>query len=347
MSSKAVTKSVDRTSELIESISQNPRIMVSFESDKWIYKSHFGRHKLYWWSKGIVAKFPLRKHVYFHLLWKFLRGYSDSTEIPAQITFVINGYLATQDLRHTTLILWSNYDINNHPVLSKYFQLSNVITKIYNPFELAKGTPLENKTHILEQQDERVYSDGDLFRLLALHKYGGVYLDSDVILLRDFTPLLSQEFVYYWGDIAVSSLQMNGAVMHAFARSHWIYLLLSELPYMCTGGFCWGRDLYSKVYHAHNPNVTVFPCLMFDPDWYLDEEVGHAPFILFERKVETATYKLNDLYDGVFAYHWHGRFDWKVEKGSKRDQFAKIHALKIKERLPEFRPHIGHLNITL
>ena len=37
-------------------------------------------------------------------------------------------------------------------------------------------------------------------RLLVLHKYGGVWVDMDVVFLRDFKPLLDQEWMYMWGS---------------------------------------------------------------------------------------------------------------------------------------------------
>ena len=35
-------------------------------------------------------------------------------------------------------------------------------------------------------------------RLVLLHNYGGVYFDADVLLLRDFAPILGQQFLYKW-----------------------------------------------------------------------------------------------------------------------------------------------------
>jgi len=325
----------------LEDTSQNTPIVVSIEKDPWIYSGHNATNKLYWWSKSIVAKKPLNRDVLFHVLWKFLGTYSDTAPVPPHISSLINSFLATQDLRRTTLILWSDNDLKSHNTLSKYFELPNVKTRVYVPLDLAKGTPLEGRTEILDETDDLVWSDGDLFRLLVLHKYGGVYVDNDVILLRNFTPLLNQEFLYYWGTTIEPEVQMNGAVMHAFQNSSWIYLLLTELPNMCVGGWCWGRALYNRVYYLYHPNVTIFPAVMFDPDWFEDFEVdpygGHAAYELFERNNETKSYRRDDFYDGVFAYHWHGRFSSVVEKGSKRDMLSRIHVNIVKQKMPHLQ----------
>jgi mannosyltransferase OCH1-like enzyme len=35
---------------------------------------------------------------------------------------------------------------------------------------------------------------GDLFRMLVLYRYGGIYVDFDSILFSDFGPMLGKEF---------------------------------------------------------------------------------------------------------------------------------------------------------
>lgn len=336
-------KELSRDWALRTGIPDNPVVNVSWKKDDWIYSTHGGPNKMYWWSKNITAKYPLNHQVYFHTLWKFLGAYHDDIELPNHILFVFNSYLATQDLENTRLIFWTNYNVSNHKILKTYFSLPYIMTKVYNPKELSIGTPVEKMNWILEQQDSIVYSDGDLFRLLAIYQYGGVYFDCDTVLLRDFTPLLSQQFLYQWDTYKSRKALMNGAVIHSFPKSKWVYLLLKELPTMCVGQVCWGKDLYKKVYYKYQPDHTIFPCFMFDPDWYLFGTFGESPrrtyaFDYFEKRSENPSYQLNDLYDGIFAYHWHGRWKSEVEKGSKRDQISKLHLQIIKSKLPEFNP---------
>ena len=49
------------------------------------------------------------------------------------------------------------------------------------------------------------------------HRYGGLYLDGDTILLRDMSPLLGMEFVYNWGNDCTLA---NGAIMRLHAGVH-------------------------------------------------------------------------------------------------------------------------------
>jgi len=113
------------------------------------------------------------------------------------------------------------------------------------------------------------------------------------------------------------------------------------MPTQCYGGWCWGNPLYGRVWYC-NPDMTIFPCFLFDPDWYIDQELDRwgmtFPFSLFEKKQETTTFKLDDLYDGVFAYHWHGRFSSPEENGSKKQMFRKMHIDEVKRKIPFFDP---------
>ena len=55
----------------------------------------------------------------------------------------------------------------------------------------------------------------DVMRLLVLEQYGGVYFDTDVEVLRDFTPLLGDEgFLGFENDRFVNSGQVFGAQAH-------------------------------------------------------------------------------------------------------------------------------------
>ena len=54
----------------------------------------------------------------------------------------------------------------------------------------------------------------DYMRFYILYHYGGVYLDTDVELLKDISPLLSENFMGFEGENRVAS----GLIMHACAE---------------------------------------------------------------------------------------------------------------------------------
>ncbi len=221
----------------------------------------------------------------FHWCW---RG---AAPITRKHMLSINSFKATQDPA-SKLIIWSDRE---RPGLD---------VRIYDPIQEAKGTPLEGKMKWLTANDDKGWADGDLFRILVLYKYGGVYFDCDMVLLRDFSPLLSQEFMYQWG----SEMHIqNGALMHVRKGSKFASDLMEEL---CKskprpGTTNWSYRLYKKV-RKKNKDYTIFPGGFFNPEW----QDAESPFEPFKKK----EFK---MYEGSFAWHWHNKWDEPIEKGCK------------------------------
>ncbi len=72
----------------------------------------------------------------------------------------------------------------------------------------------------------------ELGRLWALHKYGGVYLDEDVEVLKPLDPLLDSPFFIGWED----SHMINGAVIGSMQAGATITALLEAFPVNSDGG---------------------------------------------------------------------------------------------------------------
>ncbi|KAJ8594155.1 hypothetical protein M405DRAFT_809600 [Rhizopogon salebrosus TDB-379] len=50
----------------------------------------------------------------------------------------------------------------------------------------------------LNLEDKKEWVDGDLVRLLVIWTYGGAWIDMDVLITLDLSPLLKHEFVMQW-----------------------------------------------------------------------------------------------------------------------------------------------------
>jgi hypothetical protein len=174
----------------------------------------------------------------------------------------------------------------------------------------------ERKDTILESsgpdsfEDELCYLEGDLFRLLILHKYGGIYIDMDVLVLRDMSPLNHLEFLYQWGTSGTTenepTMKMNGAIMRLNARSdlslEYLELILETPPQKDT--FCWGSDMYSNI---RRNRVLCLPGVWFDSEWGF-EATENNPF----GEVDAV-----DMFGGAYAWHWHNRWDAIICNKSK------------------------------
>lgn len=71
---------------------------------------------------------------------------------------------------------------------------------------------LNSNLYIKKAYAEKKYAFvSDYMRFFILYKYGGVYLDTDVELIKDVTPLLKESFMGFEGDDRVNS----GLIMNA------------------------------------------------------------------------------------------------------------------------------------
>jgi len=246
--------------------------------------------------------------VTFHFYWRVPREFSRKQILP------IKSAIVSQNRKNTKFILWSNIDLSTNPYVEPL--LPYIETRIWDVKEESKNTPLDN-TNVLNGQldDSLCYLGGDLFRLLCLHKYGGVYIDMDVVVLRDFEPILQHEFMYQWGSSGTTGsepeLKQNGAVMRLTSYSQLSYDLLNELTNTRANPqtTCWGSELYHKVWR-NNKNWITFPCAWFNTEWGLPET--EQPF-----KKNFEGNESSELFDGAFAWHWHNRWDEEIQDGCK------------------------------
>jgi hypothetical protein len=181
---------------------------------------------------------------------------------------------------------------------------------VYSVEEEVRGTALEQFPAIYRQQDRKVWRDGDLFRILALHNYGGVYVDMDMVLLRSLGALLGKEFVYQWDDF---DGVYNGAIMYAHKGSQLTRELIAGVIELPPGEFNWGKENLVRAI-ARGVDLAVYPSPFFDTDW-----TANRSFKPFHRTPESG-----DLHEGAFAWHWHNRWDDPIEPGSK---FQRLEAL--------------------
>jgi len=264
--------------------------------------------------------------VTFHFYWRVPKEFSRKQVLP------IKSAIVSQKIANTKFILWSNVDLKNNEYLKPL--LPFVETRIWDISEQSKSSPLENANMLKGLIDDPLcYLGGDLFRLLCLHKHGGVYIDMDVVVLRDFSPILPYEFMYQWGASGTFQnepvIRQNGAIMRLKPYSQLCHDLLNELARTPANPntTCWGTDLYHKV-RQHNKNWTVFPCAWFNTEWGFG--IPLEPF-----KKNASGNDSSELYDGAFTWHWHNKWDEPIEDGSKFQILESMVDRKFKELIGE------------
>lgn len=232
----------------------------------------------------------------------------------------LKSYFATQNLEKTKLVVWSDYDISDNPRIQIF--KNKLDLRIWNPQEEAKGTILENRHDILSASDSKHYLQSDLLRILALKKYGGTWFDMDVLLLRDFKPLLDQEYMYMWGsEIDFANEGACATVLSLKKDSKLANKLLEEITVspIRHGSTCWGKDMFAALYRKYS--FDIMPASFFNIEWCIN---SHTPGL--GDQIES-TWFLNPVLDekhlflDSFGWHWHNssKKNYDTVKGSKFD----------------------------
>jgi hypothetical protein len=239
----------------------------------------------------------------FHMFWRERRAgwLRKARPFGRKQALPVKAFFATQDLSRCTLTLWSDNDLSGNPWLAPF--ASRLECRVYDPATEVRGTPMEHWPALYEQQDHRVWRDGDLFRILVLHNYGGVYVDMDMVLLRSLGALLDQEFIYQWDRF---DGVYNGAIMHLRERSAFARELILGVMAIPPGEYNWGRENLKRAIQ-NGVGITVFPCPFFNPEWQADP--AFEPF--------RSTPASDQFYEGSFAWHWHNRWDAPIPVGCK------------------------------
>jgi hypothetical protein len=255
--------------------------------------------------------------VTFHMFWRQRRKgmWRRTGAFGRKQALPVKAFFATQDLSRCSLVLWSDEDLSNNAWVRPF--APSLTCRRYDPEAEVRGTPLDDWPALYRQQDHKVWRDGDLFRILALHNYGGVYVDMDMVLLRSLGALLNQEFVYQWQHFEG---MYNGALMHLRKGSDFARELIDGVVEIPPGQFNWGRENLRRAIQRGRA-ITVFPSPFFNTEWQADP--AFQPF----RKTPNS----GNLYEGAFAWHWHNRWDDRIEEGSK---FQRLEA-RIDEKLIE------------
>ena len=245
----------------------------------------------------------------------------------------IKSFLATQNLEKCKLILWSDYDINDNPLIQPYKKYLDL--RLWDAEKEAEGTILEGIPH-LKAMDGKHYLQSDLLRILVLHKYGGVWVDMDIIFLRDFKPLLDQEYMYQWGgDIDFANQGACATVLSGFKGSEFMTKLMQGIieSRIVPETTIWGKDLFASLWRKW-PNFTIFPSPFFNTEWLISKKN-----VKLSEDVESGWFLNNGVGDKylfleAFAWHWHNssKKHLPIEEGSKFYALQELTNKRLKER---------------
>ncbi|MBV9549261.1 MAG: hypothetical protein JO256_06255 [Alphaproteobacteria bacterium] len=259
--------------------------------------------------------------------------------------FALKSFLVSQNLDMCEIWLWLDVACK-HASSSPYLEdLSRWITiRNYDPAIEAKGTPLDGTPNLTELEEP--VSRSDAFRLIALFRHGGVYMDIDTLFLRDFMPLMSSydhaPFVYRW---SAHCPYFSNALIYNPAG----HPLAGQLMAHCRRvGSCHSRIAFRHEDHA-DKDLLELPCGFFDPLWPQVDRKDHfsgAPFQKFQDffrpfgpfyRQRPDIRRIEDFFPGAFAYQWHGCWRAPEAENSYFGLFERQIEEKFRQKLPTIR----------
>lgn len=233
--------------------------------------------------------------------------------------------------------------------------------RFFDAQEMAKDTIYEKYVdqHIVQpslkgddggKYSQKMVGFTDFVRFFVLHLHGGVYIDLDVLLLRDMSVLLplpsdanaaskdvGLEFAYQWGKLvgqcntAILSLRKNGIVGQKLAKEAFAMEVDPKGYYGRFEGFH-PLKIMDRVRSLHlETSFLLMPSFLFDPFWLLADEQDSTidyykmtkwkHFTGLQQSPKSSPSEV--FFPGAFTYHWHNLWDEEPTSGSWFDQFEK------------------------
>lgn len=174
----------------------------------------------------------------------------------------------------------------------------------------------------------------NLIRLALLYKYGGVYVDTDFIVLKDFSRLRNSIGAQSIDPVSGDWTRINNAVM-VFDTNHALLFKFIQEFALTFDGNKWGHNgpyLVSRVIRRvrgrEGYNFTVLPPLAFYPvDWTKIGRLFKKPENRDERRwVEGKLLQLRENTYGVHLWNKQSR-EIEIEEGSVMGRLISDHCL--------------------
>jgi hypothetical protein len=148
----------------------------------------------------------------------------------------------------------------------------------------------------------------DDWRVEILYEYGGIYVDLDILFLKDMSWMTRVRGSYRWQ----CTDYLNPAIL-IFPKPKDNFLLMTlgrfrELPTRHTWNrneFLWGFDKMDKI----DSSIYCFPCLWFDAGWVIE---GGQSLFGFDKFFESFSGDISTLFPWSVCYHWHNRWQRDV-----------------------------------
>jgi hypothetical protein len=247
------------------------------------------------------------KPVIFHCFWSGVL--SEKHLISIKSCYYFNIYNKNNNSK---IILWLQNNCPNkyNKEIEKYVEI-----KFFLLENEKKNTFLENNNF---KYNNSISHYSDVVRYLLLYKYGGCWFDLDCIFLRSFEPIFynfnNEICVYQWE----TQNYPNGAIYISLEPKS--EKMKSNIEFIINRNGGWGFQEANLSYDLPL-HMLVLPCSWFDGDWI--ENSFNIGWDVFFKKTDKH-YNFDNFFKDSFCYHWHNRWNVKIEYNSIIKQLSNI-----------------------
>jgi hypothetical protein len=240
-------------------------------------------------------------------------------------------FLATQCPLKSKLMVWyKNGEKPQLPLMPQHLR-QRIELRCFGRGDIEKMGFSSNTTTRLIREWEGTESKAgatDVARITILYNYGGIWTDSDVLLLRDLSPISGLSFAYqaqgtFFNNALLGAASPRSTFVHAMVK--YIDRHIQEHP--DDGNYYkWGASMFG-VLVAEGGELPLLPGCLLDGGWFGGRPPPEpAPVYwdnFFSGKAESRHVDYIDpriaRTHGSLAYHWHGRWANAIEAGSLAD----------------------------
>ena len=198
--------------------------------------------------KRINYNYTAADPVYYHVYWR--------KKILWMLPFLIKSYLVTQPTEISKLIIWSPtplHKLQNYRMIKELRNRhrNNIEFRVFDMNEMKKGTCMDNNAMFDRFVKKiRVQMESDVVRVLLLNRFGGIWVDGDVLFMKNLMPLIS---IAHEFSTLIHGERMNNHILHIHKNSGT------------------GRKLTESLCHMIRPDHSVQPTIR---SWLLNDALS-------------------------------------------------------------------------
>ena len=272
---------------------------------------------------------------YYHTFWKIKESKRHHFRV---LILQIISFLVTQDHNRAIFIIWiqRKFPINiNRQINDRfaYYLKNNIIKiKILNFIDLCSNGKFKScyrKCASVRNQNSVAFSD--FVRFLVLYKYGGIYVDGDVIFLRDMRPFWNKNFVHRWSFTEDYNTAVMGLRLNRSKSIEAIYEKIIQTPRLTNlvAAF-YPTKIKNTIRDLNNGDIffykdfSVYHSILFDPSWLCND--GMLPRFnnvtvcqfneFYDTTITKDDFKMDQFFNGAFSFHLHLKNCGKCEIGN-------------------------------